>query len=215
MAGRVLVNRYVMGLSTDADAETALGASVAFPRGCGGTTTCCSSSSGCGRNDAHAHPATKVRFYGLDLYSLQASIEAVIGYLDRFDPAEARRAWSDTAVSIMSAARPGPTGYALAFQGAIPCENEVVSQLVSLRHRAEAYLRRDGWVAEDELFFAEQSTVSFVTPRSTTSRCTEQRFRHEPAGPPHGGHARRARRASGPAVRAVKGRGVGAQLARR
>ena len=48
-------------------------------------------------------------------------------------------------------------GYALAYQRAIPCENEVVAQLLSLRSRAEAYLRRDGWVAEDELFFAEQN----------------------------------------------------------
>src|SRR5437867_4508744 len=38
------------------------------------------------RNDAHAHPATKARFFGLDLYSLRASIEAVIAYLDRIDP---------------------------------------------------------------------------------------------------------------------------------
>ena len=36
-------------------------------------------------------------------------------------------------------------------------ENEVVAQLVELRRRADVYLRRDGWVAEDELFFAEQN----------------------------------------------------------
>ncbi len=28
---------------------------------------------------------------------------------------------------------------------------------MALRRRADAYLRRDGWVAEDELFFAEQN----------------------------------------------------------
>ena len=33
----------------------------------------------------------------------------------------------------------------------------MVAQLVELRRRAEAYLRRDGWVAEDELFYAEQN----------------------------------------------------------
>ena len=43
------------------------------------------------RNDAQRHPATKVRFYGLDLYSLAASMEAVIRYLDAVDPAESRR----------------------------------------------------------------------------------------------------------------------------
>ena len=108
-------------------------------------------------NDAHVHPSTKVRFYGLDLYSLQASIEAVIRYLDRVDPAEARRARDRYSCFDHVGAEGQAYGYALAYQNAIPCENEVVAQLVSLRGRAEAYLRRDGWIAEDELFFAEQN----------------------------------------------------------
>ncbi len=48
-------------------------------------------------------------------------------------------------------------GHAVAYQGAAPCENEVVAQLLELRRRAELYLRRDGWVAEDEQFYAEQN----------------------------------------------------------
>jgi erythromycin esterase-like protein len=32
-----------------------------------------------------------------------------------------------------------------------------VTQLIELRRRAESYLRRDGWVADDEFFFAEQN----------------------------------------------------------
>ena len=47
----------------------------------------------------------------------------------------------------------------MAYSGAIPCENEVVTQLVELRRRAEGYLRRDGWVADDEFFFAEQNAL--------------------------------------------------------
>jgi erythromycin esterase-like protein len=109
------------------------------------------------RNDAHAHPATKARFYGLDLYSLRASIEAVIEYLDRVDPAEARRARARYSCFDHVAGEGQAYGYALAHQGAVPCENEVVAQLLELRSRADAYLRRDGWVAEDELFFAEQN----------------------------------------------------------
>jgi erythromycin esterase-like protein len=109
------------------------------------------------RNDAHIHPATRTRFYGLDLYSLAASIEAVIAYLDQVDPEEADRARNRYAC-FDHVGREGQTyGYAIAFESAIPCENEVVAQLVELRRRADAYLRRDGWVAEDELFFAEQN----------------------------------------------------------
>jgi hypothetical protein len=42
---------------------------------------------------AHNHGASaKVGFYGLDLYSLHASLELVIGYLDATDPGAAQRA---------------------------------------------------------------------------------------------------------------------------
>jgi erythromycin esterase-like protein len=109
------------------------------------------------RNDAHRHPATKARFYGLDLYSLRGSMEAVIAYLERMDPSEARRARERYSCFDHVGGEGQAYGYALAFEGAIPCENEVVAQLVELRRRAEVYLRRDGWVAEDELFFAEQN----------------------------------------------------------
>ena len=38
-----------------------------------------------------------------------------------------------------------------------PCEREVVGQLVELRRRAADYASRDGRVAQDEFFFAEQN----------------------------------------------------------
>lgn len=37
-------------------------------------------------NQSLAPETTKAGFYGLDLYSLYSSIEAVVGYLDRVDP---------------------------------------------------------------------------------------------------------------------------------
>ena len=152
------VNRYVMGLSGDAGADEALADFRRFPswmwrnRDVLGFVEWLRA-----RNDAHAHHATKARFYGLDLYSLRASIESVIGYLDRVDPVEARRARERYACFDHVGAEGQAYGYALAYEGAVPCENEVVAQLVSLRRQADAYLRRDGWVAEDELFFAEQN----------------------------------------------------------
>ncbi len=152
------VNRYVMGLSHDRDADTALCDFRRFPAWMWRNRDVLQFVEWLrARNDAHAHPATKARFYGLDLYSLQASIEAVIGYLDTVDPAEARRARDRYGCFDHVGAEGQAYGYALAHQAAIPCENEVVEQLVELRRRAEAYLRRDGWVAEDELFFAEQN----------------------------------------------------------
>lgn len=152
------VNRYVMGLSRDAGAAAALSDFRRFPAWMWRNRDVLQFVEWMrARNDAHAHPATKARFYGLDLYSLQASIEAVIAYLDRIDPAEARRARDRYSCFDHVGAEGQAYGYALAYQNAIPCENEVVAQLVALRSRADAYLRRDGWIAEDELFFAEQN----------------------------------------------------------
>src|SRR5439155_9624625 len=43
-------------------------------------------------NDAQPNEAAKAGFYGLDLYSLYTSIEAVVRYLEKVDPEAARRA---------------------------------------------------------------------------------------------------------------------------
>jgi erythromycin esterase-like protein len=151
------VNRYVMGLSRDADGGTALSDFRRFPAWMWRNRDVLHFVEWMrARNDVH-RPDTKARFYGLDLYSLQASIEAVIAYLDRVDPAEARRARERYSCFDHVGAEGQAYGYALAYRNAIPCENEVVAQLVALRSRADAYLRRDGWIAEDELFFAEQN----------------------------------------------------------
>jgi erythromycin esterase-like protein len=152
------VNRYVMGLSDDGDANTALSDFRRFPAWMWRNRDVLAFVEWLrARNDAHAHPATKARFYGLDLYSLRASIEAVVEYLDHVDPDEATRARARYSCFDHVGAEGQAYGYALAHLGAIPCENEVVTQLIELRRRAESYLRRDGWVADDEFFFAEQN----------------------------------------------------------
>ena len=99
------------------------------------------------------------RFHGLDLYSLRTSIEAVVAYLDTIDPDEAQRARARYSCFDHVGAEGQAYGFALAHQRAIPCEDEVVAQLVSLRRQAAEYAHRDGWLAEDELFCAEQNAV--------------------------------------------------------
>ena len=152
------VNRYVMGMSEDADAETALRGFLRFPtwmwrnRDVLGFVQWLRA-----RNDAQAYPAAKARFYGLDLYSLRTSMEAVVEYLDQVDPSEAARARQRYSCFDHVDAEGQAYGYALAYQNATPCENEVVAQLVELQSRSELYLRRDGWVADDEQFYAEQN----------------------------------------------------------
>jgi erythromycin esterase-like protein len=152
------VHRYVMGRSADTDANAALADFRRFPGWMWRNEDVATFVEWLrARNDRRANPARKAGFYGLDLYSLNASIEAVIGYLDRVDPGEAARARARYSCFDHVGAEGQAYGYSLAHLGALPCENEVVTQLVELRRRSDAYLRRDGWVAEDELFYAEQN----------------------------------------------------------
>ncbi len=48
-------------------------------------------------------------------------------------------------------------GLAASFDLDQSCEQEVVAQLVELQRRAAEYARRDGRIAEDEFFYAEQN----------------------------------------------------------
>jgi len=110
-----------------------------------------------GRNDALPRGEPKCGFYGLDLYSLHASIQEVVGYLDKVDPDAAGRARHRYACFDHFGEDTQAYGYATGL-GLLPsCEGAVVSQLVELRRRAAEYAKRDGLIAEDEYFYAEQN----------------------------------------------------------
>lgn len=152
------VNRYVTGSPRDADAASALGDFQRFPAWMWRNQDVVAFVEWMrARNEAQMHPATKARFYGLDLYSLRASMAAMIDYLDRVDPAEAQRARQRYGCFDHVKADGQAYGFALAFEQALPCQNEVVAQLLELRRRSEEYLRRDGWGAADDWFYAEQN----------------------------------------------------------
>lgn len=154
------VNRYVMGLSNDRSAAVALTDFRRFPTWMWRNTEVVQFVDWLrDRNDKISDPLRMARFYGLDLYSLRTSIEAVVAYLDTIDPDEAQRARARYSCFDHVGAEGQAYGFALAHQRAIPCEDEVVAQLVSLRRQAAEYAQRDGWLAEDELFCAEQNAV--------------------------------------------------------
>ena len=48
-------------------------------------------------------------------------------------------------------------GFRAAFGAGLSCEREAIDQLVDIQRNALAYARRDGLLAEDELFYAEQN----------------------------------------------------------
>lgn len=108
-------------------------------------------------NSQRSDDRQQVGFYGLDLYSLSASIEVVIGYLDKVDPEAAARARARYGCFDHFADDAQAYGYAASLGAAERCEDEVVNQLMELRRRASDLATRDGHAALDEFFSAEQN----------------------------------------------------------
>jgi len=152
------VNRFARGVSDDADAIQALADFRRFPTWMWRNTDVVEFVEWLrAHNGARPPSASGVGFYGLDLYSLRASMEAVLRYLEKVDPDAAKRARARYACFDHVGGDTQAYGY-LAVSGlARSCEDEVVSQLVELQGRAADYVRRDGRLAEDELFYAEQN----------------------------------------------------------
>jgi erythromycin esterase-like protein len=149
------VNRYVRGHSDDDSSDASLGSFTRFPRWMW-------------RNEVvldfiawlrlwNVGETKKAGFYGLDLYSLNSSLDAVLAYLDRVDPEAARRARDRYACFDHFGDDAQQYGYATAFGAAEPCEDEAVQQLVELQQRAGELALRDGQIAADEFFSAEQN----------------------------------------------------------
>ena len=150
------VNRFVRGEGVDADANAALSGFERFPAWMWRNTEVLSFVRWL-REWNDRHPNRKVGFYGLDLYSLATSIQAVVSYLDKVDPAAARRARDRYACFDHFAGDSHAYGYAVSAGIIEPCENDVVQQLLELRKRASDYAARSGHVGDDEFFFAEQN----------------------------------------------------------
>jgi erythromycin esterase-like protein/predicted phosphoribosyltransferase len=152
------VNRYVRGASDDVDAEEALSDFRRFPRWMWRNSDVVDFVEWLRtHNDTVSSAGSKAGFYGLDLYSLHASMKAVIQYLERIDPDAASRARARYACFDHFGPDPQVYGFIAATDRSKSCRDEVVSQLVELRRRATEYARRDGRIAEDELFYAEQN----------------------------------------------------------
>jgi erythromycin esterase len=101
-----------------------------------------------------------VGFYGLDLYSLWESMEAIIQYLKKIDPTaiknaiEAYNCFEPYGKDVENYAR------ATAF---VPenCEDEVIEMLSSLRNKMNVYSKKDyGNREEEEYFNAEQNAIT-------------------------------------------------------
>jgi erythromycin esterase-like protein len=152
------VNRYVRGETDDRDAREALSGFTRFPVWMWRNTEVAEFVTWLREwNDALPQDAPKVGFYGLDLYSLHASMAAVIEYLERVDPGAARRARERYACFDHFSRDPQVYGYDAQVRGAEPCERQAVEELLELQRQTAEIAARDGRGAEDGHFYAEQN----------------------------------------------------------
>jgi erythromycin esterase-like protein len=152
------VNRYVRKTSQDADAEEALRGFQRFPTWMWRNADILDLV-GWFRSHNAKRPASapKVGVYGLDLYSLHSSMDAVVHYLEQIDPEAAKEARERYSCFEHFGTDPQAYGMTASQHRSLSCEDDVVGQLIELQRRAADYLRRDGRIAADELFFAEQN----------------------------------------------------------
>jgi erythromycin esterase-like protein len=151
-------NRYVQGLSDDADAIEALGGFRRFPTWMWRNTVMVEFIEWLrAHNNRLAPGEAKVGFYGLDLYSLRASMAAVLQYLEKIDPEAAEQARLRYACFDHFGDDNQRYGFLAGLGLTRSCEEEAIRELVELQQRALDYARRDGRVAEDEYFDAVQN----------------------------------------------------------
>lgn len=156
------INRYVRGDADIRDADSALGEFTRFPTWMWRNEAVAEFSDWLrDHNNKQASASKKVGLYGLDLYSLNASIKAVIDYLEKTDPAAAEQARHHYGC-FDSARDPQEYGYERALRLTPSCKDAVVAQLVSLQQHNFDYLQRDGQTVSDAFFCAEQNAKVIV-----------------------------------------------------
>jgi erythromycin esterase-like protein/predicted phosphoribosyltransferase len=157
------VNRFVHGRGDDATAEESLRGFQRFPTWMWRNTVVLDFVGWLREHNDRLEIKDKTGFYGLDLYSLHRSVEEVVSYLDRVDPEAAARARERYACFDHYKNDDGQSyGLAAAFGAGSTCEEEVLEQLQDLQRHAVEYARRDGLLAEDEQFYAEQNAQTVI-----------------------------------------------------
>jgi erythromycin esterase-like protein/predicted phosphoribosyltransferase len=151
------LNRYVRGAGEDVDAVDALADFRRFPTWMWRNAVVVEFIEWLrAHNDGLPPGVEKVGFYGLDLYSLHASMKAVLRYLEKVDPGAAIQARERYACFDHVGEDTQAYGLMTRLNLSKSCEEEVVNQLLELQRRTADRMRRGG-ALDDHLFYAEQN----------------------------------------------------------
>ena len=151
------VNRYVRAEGGDRDAVGALGGFKRFPSWMWRNTDVVNFVDWLRAWNDQQPSAARAGFYGLDLYSLFTSMEEVLDYLEKVDPAAAADARQRYACFDHYGDDSQQYAYAAGIGHSESCQREVIAQLQSMQQRAAEYMRRDGIAASDAFFYAQQN----------------------------------------------------------
>ncbi len=150
------VHRYIQGKSDD-DSKTALDDFQRFPRWMWRNTTMPPFLKWLREYNDSLTSQGKIGFYGLDLYSLNASMQAVIRYLMKVDPHVAEQAKKHYACFDHMNVDPQVYAYLTNSRVKKSCVAEVLAALYELQHHAFKFTHNQGLTAADDYFFAEQN----------------------------------------------------------
>lgn len=151
------VHRYLQGSGQTQDPQQALGDFKRFPTWMWRNTTIPPFLKWLREYNDGPNTAHKVGFYGLDLYSLNASMQAVVNYLMKIDPEAAIEAKGRYACFDHMNVDPQMYAYLTSNRMKKSCIDEVIAELSDIQHHAFEYIHKDGIAAEDDYFFAAQN----------------------------------------------------------
>lgn len=149
-------NLFVRGEGDDADAKSALADFRRFPRWMWRNEEVLRFTGRLHELNRTRPAVRRVGFYGMDMYSLYRSAEAVVNYLSTVDEEQAAIARRQYA-ALDHVRDPQRYGYE-AVHGIRPdCRGAVRERLLALWQRGPEYLELDGRRAADAYFFAERN----------------------------------------------------------
>jgi len=154
------VNRFVQCEGSD-DAESALDDFQRFPAWMWRNREMLDFVAWLRAHNATLPAAARIGIYGLDLYSLYRSADAVIRYLEQIDPGQAELARAHYA-ALDHVREPQTYGYQAATGQRRSARDGAIAQLLRLRADEAEHLARDGLAAMDSHFFAEQNAQVVV-----------------------------------------------------
>jgi erythromycin esterase-like protein len=151
------VNRWVRCVGEDRSALAAIGDFQRFPLWMWRNRDVVDFVEWLRQHNEGAEPGRRAGFYGLDLYSLFSSIEAVIGFLELVDPEAARRARQRYECFDHFGEDSQAYGYATELGLTQSCEDQAVQQLLDLQRQATKVFEEGEGLLEDQFFHAEQN----------------------------------------------------------